>query len=305
MTIQQLRILRYLSEFGSISRTAEVCFLSQSALTRQIRSMEEELGYPLFSRSFSGIRLTPAGEVFCRATRKILTDYDDAVRLGRETCKILPRQTLRTGVYSNSLSFVVAMFKECEARLPHIHFDFIASRLTDNTANLRENRLDLCFPAEQPEKEDEFGFERLLLSRNCMRVPISNPFYGQKQISLSELHGQSVLMMPAGAAANSDRLRAYITANHPTIRIIEYSSPIEAEAMALSRGHILMTLGFFEPRKGFSSAVVSDFPGVVLGAQYRKEDAQTIAPVLEDMRAYLSRQSLEPFLSVWHAEEST
>lgn len=304
MTIQQLRILGYLAACGSISRTAEICFLSQSALTRQIHSMEEELGYALFTRSFSGVRLTPAGEAFCEATRGLLAQYDWAVCLGREACQ---RQTglttLRIGVFSYSLSFIVSMFKECEARMPHIHFEFIASRMPDSCADLSENRLDLCFPAEQSAEQAGIAFERLLTSRNCMRIPEGNPLYGRRQVSLADLHGHTVLMMPTGMADNSDRLRAHIEEHHPQIRIMDYNNPIEAEAEALARGHILMTLGFFEPKKGFSFAVLSGFPGVALGAQYRQKDAALIAPVLDAMRAYLARQPLEPFLSAWREKE--
>ena len=305
MTIAQLRMLGYLAECGSISRTAEICYLSQSALTRQLRSMEEELGYPLFTRSFSGILLTPAGKVFCEATRGLLAQYDRAVCLGREACQQQTGlTTLRIGVFSYSLGFIVSMFKECETLLPHIHFEFIASRIPDNCANLRENRLDLCFPAEQSVEQEDIAFERLLTSRNCMRIPEGNPLYGRRQVSFADLHGHAVLMMPRGMAGNSDRLRAYIMEHHPQIRIIDYNNPIEAEAEALVRGHILMTLGFFEPKKGFSFAVLSDFPGVALGAQYRKEDAALVAPVLDTMRSYLARQPLEPFLSAWQGEYS-
>ena len=301
MTIQQLRMLGYLAECGSISRTAEICFLSQSALTRQIRSMEDELGYALFTRSFSGVQLTPAGEAFCNATRALIADYDKAVYLGREACKSERRLILRTGVYSNSMGLVVPMLKECETRLPPIHFDFITSRMLDSYANLQANRLDLCFPAEKTEDEG-FCFDSLLISRNCMRIPVGNPLYGRHQLTLSDLHGQTVLMLPEGMAQNSDHLRATITMLHPEIRVLDYNSPIEAEAEALTRGFVMMSLGFFEPKKGFSFAVLSDFPGVVLGVQYRKEDAQAILPVVEAMRAYLARQMMEPFLSLYQED---
>lgn len=302
MTIQQLRILGYLAECGSISRTAEICYLSQSALTRQLRSMEEELGYPLFSRSFSGIQLTPAGEAFCKSTRSLLTEYDKAVRLGRNACQNREQHVVRTGIYSNSLGFVVAMLKDCEAHLPHVHFRYMASRMVDNVVNLKEKRLDLCFPAEQPDRENGYAFTRLLTSRNCMRIPMGNSLYGKQNVSFENLYGQTVLLMAEGKACNCDRLRAHIAAHHPQIRIAEYDNPIEAEAEALSRGYILMGLGLFEPKKGFSFAILSDFPSVVLGAQYRHEDEPLIAPIVDAMRAYLTRQQLEPFLSLYRED---
>src|ERR1700739_550704 len=59
------RLLRYfaaVAEEGNLTRAAQRLFVSQPALTKQIRQLESQLGVPLFTRSHAGMRLTAAGE---------------------------------------------------------------------------------------------------------------------------------------------------------------------------------------------------------------------------------------------------
>ena len=89
-----------------------------------------------------------------------------------------------------------------------------------------------------------------------------------------------------------------ISQSHPEIRIMDYSSPIQADALALSKQYILMTLGFFEPKPEFSAAVLTDSPDVPLGLQYRENDRDLIQPVIEAVKAYIAENSrLGPFFS--------
>ena len=58
MTIQQVQYILEVSQTGSISRAASNLFLAQSNLSSAIRSLEQELGFPIFTRSNRGIQPT-------------------------------------------------------------------------------------------------------------------------------------------------------------------------------------------------------------------------------------------------------
>ncbi|MDO4268346.1 MAG: LysR family transcriptional regulator [Eubacteriales bacterium] len=75
------RLMEYIieiSEEHSITRAAQKLFLTQSALNQQLQKLERELGMPLFVRTRSDWRLTPAGEVYVQAARQILNMKRDA-----------------------------------------------------------------------------------------------------------------------------------------------------------------------------------------------------------------------------------
>ena len=63
MRIQQLRLLLAIAETGSLRASARALSLTQPALTKSLRLLEDELGVPLVVRSPHGARLAPAGEL--------------------------------------------------------------------------------------------------------------------------------------------------------------------------------------------------------------------------------------------------
>src|SRR5687767_2547076 len=82
----ELRHLRYfvgVAEEENVSRAALKLHVSQPALSRQIRDLEEELGFPLLERSAHSVRLTPAGRSFLVEARAVLQRAEDAVATAR------------------------------------------------------------------------------------------------------------------------------------------------------------------------------------------------------------------------------
>ncbi|MFI9388482.1 LysR family transcriptional regulator [Kutzneria sp. NPDC052558] len=78
MDVRQLKALVTVVEVGSVTRAAELLHLVQPAVTRQIRSLEHELGVPLFERTRQGMRPTPAGVSLAERARRALTELDRA-----------------------------------------------------------------------------------------------------------------------------------------------------------------------------------------------------------------------------------
>lgn len=78
MDVRQLKALVTVVETGSVTRAAEVLRLVQPAVTRQIRSLENELGVPLFERTRHGMQPTPAGLSLTDRARRALGELDRA-----------------------------------------------------------------------------------------------------------------------------------------------------------------------------------------------------------------------------------
>ncbi|MFJ3780088.1 LysR family transcriptional regulator [Streptomyces sp. NPDC090075] len=78
MDIKQLKAIVTVAEVGSVTRAAELLHLVQPAVTRQIRTLEQELGIDLFERTGQGMRLTEAGATMVDRARRALTELERA-----------------------------------------------------------------------------------------------------------------------------------------------------------------------------------------------------------------------------------
>lgn len=83
MTLVQLRHLIALAQTGSFSKAAQAQFLTQPALSRSIRALEDELGLPLFDRVGRRVELTPFGRETLARARQLVADADDLHDSGR------------------------------------------------------------------------------------------------------------------------------------------------------------------------------------------------------------------------------
>jgi len=82
----ELRHLRYfvaVAEEENVSRAALKLHVSQPGISRQIRDLEDEIGFQLFERSAKSLRLTTAGKAFLTEARSVLQHADDAVKKAR------------------------------------------------------------------------------------------------------------------------------------------------------------------------------------------------------------------------------
>ncbi len=78
METRALRYFQAVAEFGSYSRGAEFLRISQPAVSRQIRALEQDLGRPLFIRHSHGVSLTDAGRTLLERSQAILRQFDQA-----------------------------------------------------------------------------------------------------------------------------------------------------------------------------------------------------------------------------------
>jgi DNA-binding transcriptional LysR family regulator len=87
MSLAQIRYFVAVAEEGHVGRAARRLRVAQPPVSRQIRTLEDELGAALFARTPRGMRLLPAGKVFYAYARRILSDVEEA-RLATKNCVV-------------------------------------------------------------------------------------------------------------------------------------------------------------------------------------------------------------------------
>lgn len=145
----------------SFTRAAAELHLTQSALSRQIQGLEEELGTPLFLRSTRQITLTTAGEALLRAATAGLKQIDDTVtRLRASNAR---RQIVVTTFASCASLWLIPRLHGFSAVHPDVDVNCIA---TDRAVDLEAENVDValrCTALEMPDTNAHFLFPEFVL----------------------------------------------------------------------------------------------------------------------------------------------
>lgn len=133
----ELRHLRYVIaavERGSFRQAAIVLGIQESAVSRRIRDLEDEIGVALFIRSSGGVRLTQAGERFLKRARRAVDQLDhatfDAAAFGRGEAG-----TVRIGILSSLASgFLCNLLRTYGEQYGDVHLDLSEGSASDHLA---------------------------------------------------------------------------------------------------------------------------------------------------------------------------
>ncbi len=171
-----------------MSRAAERVHVSQPALSRQIRALEDELGLQLFHRIKQRIHLTEAGAFFLRKARQVLCDAEMSIQQTQEQFGNV-RRTLRLGFLSPFLDDLVApVVREFQQRHPSSKvslFD-LAPRAQLDRLRMRELDLGILSNLEDDERR-LFDVQKLTNNRYLAVLPESHRLADRKSLQLTEL----------------------------------------------------------------------------------------------------------------------
>src|SRR6267378_1211338 len=141
----ELRHLRYfvaVAEMENVSRAALKLHVSQPALSRQIRDLEDELGFSLLERSAKSVRLTEAGRAFLTEARAVLQRAEDAVKAARAIAT--GSGELHVG-YAPSLTarILPPALRAFQAEFPNVRVKLHDFSTEEMLAGLREGKLQI------------------------------------------------------------------------------------------------------------------------------------------------------------------
>lgn len=153
LTLKQFRYFEALARHGHFGRAADVCAISQPALSMQIKELEDQLGTDLFERGARQVRLTNFGEAFAVRVRDILRSVDELADLAR-TSHNQPVGRLRIGVIPTVAPYLLPSIIGNLTRIYDgldIHVrETLTSKLVEE---LEEGRLDtaiVALPISEP-----------------------------------------------------------------------------------------------------------------------------------------------------------
>ena len=152
LELRHLNLVRTVVEEGGLTRAGQLLGLSQSALSHQLRDIEELLGVSLFHRVGRRLSLAPAGERILRTARVVLPEIERAeLDLNRDSKEMLG--TIRIGVECDSCySWLAGSLRRFGRRYPNIVLQLSTTSAQRPIQALLKNDIDLAVVA-QPLRE--------------------------------------------------------------------------------------------------------------------------------------------------------
>jgi DNA-binding transcriptional LysR family regulator len=187
----ELRHLKYfvmVSEELNFSRASARLRVSQPAVSRQIKDLEEEVGAQLFVRAPSGITLTPAGETFLAHARDILRRSADSLKAMQAFGKSASRSVALGYIPTALPSFLTDALRRFSDQYPNAAVHLREMSPQEQLKALREENIDLAFIGSPcPELQKQFDLTIVKKIPLSVALPDNHRLAKRKGLELKEL----------------------------------------------------------------------------------------------------------------------
>ena len=194
----ELRHLRYfvaVAEAENVSRAALKLHVSQPPLSRQIRDLEDELGFLLLKRTAKSVSLTEAGRTFLNEARAVLQRVDEGVKKARAVATA-GETDLHVGYSPTPFAEILPKtLRRFQRAMPKVHVrlhDWSSKTILDG---VRDGRLQIGLITRSPKASalHDMQFEELLRQRVCVAVAPQHAFARRRAIPLTEVAAEPLV----------------------------------------------------------------------------------------------------------------
>ena len=302
MDLKRLKYFLEVAECGSFRGASAKLNISQSALSRRVQELEQELGFPLFDRGGPRPRLLPQGEALVRHATIIFRAVGEAtLHMARFSAGQIGNLRLGLSNMAGQLPFVADAIRQFTQARPDVRLSIEVMNSSPELEDaLHTGRLDLvvCHDMDSTAPEEE----RLILREfyGCLAVPAGHRLAGQGVVSVRQLTGEKLIIFPRSLepASYDCLIAAFVDAGVP-LEIVQ-EVPSEEVRLALTVAHLgvcFVSSSVFERNMpgGLTFLRIADFPSTrTMGVHWMRESRTPlvdafVAAVVEASEAPVER----------------
>lgn len=193
MNIQQIKYFLILANELHFWRSAEKTFISQSSLSRQIQSFEQELDVQLFERDKRNVKLTDAGAFLKEKYTHLISELDQIHRQAKKINEGLSGKISISYPGSISFNFLPSFLKVLNTNLPELKFELTEPTDENHEKLLLRYETDIAFSRDAIEN---IHIESLKLHSEsiCLAVPYNHWFHETSLTSLNKLKDEKFII---------------------------------------------------------------------------------------------------------------
>jgi DNA-binding transcriptional LysR family regulator len=240
--VRDLRYFLAVAEHGQVTGAAEALFLSQPALSKQVRALERRLGTSLFERDAHGVALTRAGADLLPHARAVVDAWEAAERsLDRRACG-----TLVVGMQTSpGRGLLPAVRAQLAERCPEARLELRQIGWADPTAGLGDESADAAFVWLPLPDAGRLGWVPIAREPRLVALPSDHRLADAGTVTMADLLDEPFLALPPSAGAQRDFWLAVDARDGRPARVTAEIGTTEEtyEAVATGLGVCLLAAG--------------------------------------------------------------
>src|SRR6202453_5432119 len=195
--LEKIRLFLVVLEEGSLRRAADRLRISQSAITRQMQSLEVHLAGCVLERTSAGVRPTNGGRALAKRAKKLLVDYDSTVAEVRGLVRG-ESERLRIGYIASAVQeYLEPALAVLRRAYPRLRVKMLDQSPGEMIIALRQGKIDLALTLHGIDLlSRDFDTRKLATVRSVVALPVSHRLATERKVSLSQLKGETFVRGP-------------------------------------------------------------------------------------------------------------
>ncbi len=205
MLMRQLQYFQAVVDCGSFTEAADACHISQSAISQQVKALEEDLGFPLLVRKNRSFEMTPAGRYFYEHSRKITAEIR---KLCDETRNIAmdEKAVIRLGYLKNygGHEFQIAI-AEFANTFPNVNIMITSGSHEELYEKLVNEEVDLVLSDQRRAFSENYNNLELTKQKGFIEVPAGSFLASLEKVTIDELEGRTCIVITSAGQEETDK----------------------------------------------------------------------------------------------------
>lgn len=196
-TLKQIKTFHRVATLQSISKAANALFVTQPAVTQQIKQLEEAFGVPLIEPFGRTIQLTESGKTLFALSEQVMRSLNE-MENSMASLVNLRKGHIRLGIVSTTKYFVPMLIMEFKKSFPDITFDLKIANRETMIHSLRNNLVDLVIMGRPPNKIE---YEAIPFITNPLGIVAGDkyPIKSKPQYTLKDLRNEKFIAREEGS----------------------------------------------------------------------------------------------------------
>lgn len=238
MTIAQIKYFVTVAKCLSFTKAAEQLFVSQPALSRHIKNMEEELNIQLFVRTSNGIRLTPAGSSLYVGMLDLYSNYIEMVQKAEKVQKGLSG-SLKIGILdqTNVADFMPLIYRDFQKNYANVDLSFQEGSFKYLLSELYAGRLDMIFTLKfEIERKESIIYQYVSRSKDYIVMSKFHPLAGKERVTLDDVKNETFVLISEEDNPESAPLILEICREHGFVPQVHYAKTLTEQILWIEVG---------------------------------------------------------------------